>query len=688
MSRPSPWRRAGGSLNRVFFGSKPGRRHPTTERFARNHSLSFELLEPRIALSGAPADDVPNYFYQAAPLTLTGAGAATRDGTIERAGDVDMFRFTAAVTGRMTVTQTARLGSGLDSYLNVYNSSQGLLAGNDDSGGTVNSRVAINVVAGRTYYVRAAAYGNSTGAYRLGFGTAPTDDVGNTFAAASTLTLSSAGAASRNATVNYAGDADVFRVVATVSGQMTIRQSAASGSRLDSFLYVYSSSQSLLAQNDDSGGTLNSQVTVAVTAGSAYYVKAAAYGTTTGAYVLQVSTTADTPPGPGDPPPAPGNFQITLSLSGLTTQQQTLARQAAARWESVIVGDLPDVVYQGRTIDDVLVNVSGQAIDGAGGILGQAGPQAYRTGSYLPVAGVVILDTADMAQMQAQNRLLDVLTHEIGHVLGFGIFWQQKGLLSGAGTADPRFTGARATAEYNALFGVHESGVPVEATGGQGTALAHWRESTFRTELMTGWNDAAPNAMSRVTVASMADIGYQVNMAAAEAFSRPAVRSSVAYVTAAQTIAAVLASGSPSHQLMRAAGSDGASPAGSALVFNTHRSLVPIDNAAGLRPSASGINTLLTSGERISQTSDFRVSPSSVDQVLASAMAREWLLPVRESSSGRRLTTESEDNASDDRATGVDDNGWQDSLRPSDRDGSDPRLADLALEAETAAVAG
>jgi hypothetical protein len=61
--------------------------------------------------------------------------------------------------------------------------------------------------------------------------------------------------------------------------------------------------------------------------------------------------------------------------------------------------------------------------------------------------------------------------------------------------------------------------VPVENTGGSGTVDAHWRESVFGSELMTGFVDAGVNPLSRVTVASMGDLGYAVNLADADPYT-------------------------------------------------------------------------------------------------------------------------------------------------------------------------
>jgi len=227
-------------------------------------------------------------------------------------------------------------------------------------------------------------------------------------------------------------------------------------------------------------------------------------------------------------------------MGGLNAQQQAAFRDAADRWTKVIVGDLPSVVVDGETIDDVLILADGSAIDGTGGVLGQAGPTVLRPASagaaaMLPAKGVMSFDTADLAQMQRDGTLGDVIAHEMGHVLGVGTIWPEKNLLRGAGTANPTFVGPAAMAEYAELLqagpgtspqpqpGPQSSTlpVPVENTGGLGTRDSHWRETTFRNELMSGFIAAAGNPLSRVTVASLADLGYQVDLDAADPYTLP-----------------------------------------------------------------------------------------------------------------------------------------------------------------------
>jgi hypothetical protein len=129
-------------------------------------------------------------------------------------------------------------------------------------------------------------------------------------------------------------------------------------------------------------------------------------------------------------------------------------------------------------------------------------------------------DSADMASMEASGLLYGVVLHEMGHVLGSGTIWSSRGMLSGAGTSNPIFVGAQATAAYNQIFGLSAAGVPVENTGGGGTRDSHWRDSIFTNELMTGWAGPGTNLpLSRITVGSLADIGYTVNMAAADSYT-------------------------------------------------------------------------------------------------------------------------------------------------------------------------
>ncbi|MCF3106298.1 peptidase [Streptomyces roseoverticillatus] len=233
-------------------------------------------------------------------------------------------------------------------------------------------------------------------------------------------------------------------------------------------------------------------------------------------------------------------FQIEVRfLGGLTESQKTVFSKAADRWTHVIVGDLETATINDLTgkvvIDDLLIDAEGVPIDGINhphNILGEAGPTRFRrsdaaSGAGLPVKGHMRFDSADLAQMEEEDMLLDVITHEMGHVLAIGTLWDQFGLLKDFPGPNPTFVGPGAMDEFGKLIGEGPTPVPVANVGGAGSAGGHWRESVFANELMSpviGGRPGTPlndNPMSRVTVASLGDLGYTVDLEAAQDFELP-----------------------------------------------------------------------------------------------------------------------------------------------------------------------
>ncbi len=233
---------------------------------------------------------------------------------------------------------------------------------------------------------------------------------------------------------------------------------------------------------------------------------------------IQVVGNAPLPP----PPPTTSSFDIEINFTdlSLTSSQRAVFSTAADRWEEVITSDIPDVFVPGfGLVDDVVIDASAPSIDGPGSILGSAGPTQLRGGSFLPARGLMRFDSADLATLETNGRLEDVILHEMGHVLGFGTIWSNLNLITGAGGSNPRFVGTQAVAEYNQLGG--SGSIPVENTGGTGTRDGHWRESVFDNEIMTGFLNGGSNPISRLTIASLADLGYAVNLGAADPYTLP-----------------------------------------------------------------------------------------------------------------------------------------------------------------------
>jgi hypothetical protein len=237
-------------------------------------------------------------------------------------------------------------------------------------------------------------------------------------------------------------------------------------------------------------------------------------------------------------PPAVYDIEIRFNAGNATTAQQQAFKVAEARWQSVVSGEVLDIAVTepvgfcgstaplNETIDDLLILVDVVAIDGIGGILGSAGPCLFRTAGGLPLIGRMRFDSADLLNLELDGRLDEVIVHEMGHVLGIGGLWDDFGLVAettGAPGDDPHFTGPQARASYDAVGGGPTVGkkVPIEDGGGGGTRYVHWRERVMGSELMTGFVDDGPNPLSAVTIASLGDMGYEVDLTAAEEYTVP-----------------------------------------------------------------------------------------------------------------------------------------------------------------------
>lgn len=228
----------------------------------------------------------------------------------------------------------------------------------------------------------------------------------------------------------------------------------------------------------------------------------------------------------------------------LTASQQVLFTDAVGFWDSVIVGHRDNV----SRAWNLSVDTFSQAAAGNGGILlGFGGysslsltnvvPGSHTTDGrfYISTGGQVTFNThPDAGQLSSS-----LIRHEIAHALGFGSLWELNQVYNDgvagntfrtlAGGQPGQYVGPAALAAFQQEFGGQAAAtyVPVELSGGAGTAHGHWNEMDdsgqsltglidaqgrdFRDELMTGWTSPTGNAfVSQTTMQSLVDIGFTV----------------------------------------------------------------------------------------------------------------------------------------------------------------------------------
>jgi hypothetical protein len=239
------------------------------------------------------------------------------------------------------------------------------------------------------------------------------------------------------------------------------------------------------------------------------------------------------------------DYKIEIRFFGrpLSSTQQALFTSAAARVRAMIVGKLPLVNVEGAnvsqcigsqtppltgTVDGVVIYASLDSIDGRSKLVALSGPCFIRQNElgepdYRTVIGEMKFDTADVASLAAAGALESTIVHEMLHVVGFGTLWEPKNLVD---TTRALYLGPAGIAGCQAVGGTVTcaSSVPVEDCVGQtncgeASKFGHWRESTFRTEIMTGFINTGPEPLSAMTIRSFEDLNYTVNVADADAYT-------------------------------------------------------------------------------------------------------------------------------------------------------------------------
>jgi hypothetical protein len=220
-------------------------------------------------------------------------------------------------------------------------------------------------------------------------------------------------------------------------------------------------------------------------------------------------------------------------LEGLTDPARQAVLEAAQYWEDVILyrSDITTTNRLAIDLKGVNLNLTDNSPDTITFAFAQ--PKLVLEGGKVKInSGSSTINTRRLAELNANPTYLKgVMIHEFAHVLGFGGLWQpvdytaSNGVASKVGNNFVDLT--TATYQANSYAGWVYGGLVGQATTAviplDRLSLSHWDEGVFDTEMMTPISELLGVAVpvSALTLAALRDLGWQVNMGAAEAYLLP-----------------------------------------------------------------------------------------------------------------------------------------------------------------------
>ena len=245
----------------------------------------------------------------------------------------------------------------------------------------------------------------------------------------------------------------------------------------------------------------------------------------------------------------PARFDIDIVYESTPTiEEADMIEEAVAKWESVIVGDLPEfrffddvtldncgaeplTIKRGENVDDVQLRVD--FLDTDEYVYTQT-ICYYRRSTGLPIVSRIAIDFDRIARFtSAREDVVNWIATAIGQALGKHewLYGEIHDLIrnrsaewrGGTPGADSHFVGPKAIAAFDAAGGTAYRGgkVPLQNDGEYGTD-ARWRASVFGRELMSNtYTLGESHPLSAITVQSFADLGYVVDVEAADAYTLP-----------------------------------------------------------------------------------------------------------------------------------------------------------------------
>jgi Bacterial pre-peptidase C-terminal domain len=420
-----------------------------------------------------------------------------------------------------------------DIDLQLFNSS-GVQLSKSTANGGANESLSQTVAAG-TYYLRVSPFNSGKSNYTLDLSSNytgkqndpvsptpnpssspnpspspnptpnPTGDPGNSL---STAEVRSSATFSRTQQVSK-DDTDFYRFNVTQSGVFKADLTGLSGDA-DVKLIQDTNNNGAIDQGEVKAwqwewGTTNESIRKFLQPGT-YYVGVNGYGSAMKDYTLNTNFA---PQASDD-----RKFSIQLNYSNaVSATVKDALNQAAKTWESAIA-------YSSFNGPQTLnINVTG--VDDSQQWLAAAkntDGQTDANGRWMPIAGNMKINTSYTNTFNNNPQYVkDIVTHEMGHVLGIGTLWETHGRNLIDDATDTYQANSYAGKAYGEVLGTFApTAVPVEV-GTHG----HWSENTFNAEMMTPYAESVGTKLplSEITIASLRDLGWNVNFGAAETYS-------------------------------------------------------------------------------------------------------------------------------------------------------------------------
>ena len=293
---------------------------------------------PRAVTCGAGATAIQAGASVTGTLTDSDCTAPHRSGA-----KADLFSFAGRSGQSVTLTMTS---SAFDTYLVLVGPSGSQVDANDDYDGGVNSRIQTTLTSSGTYTIEATAFSDAgRGAYTLTF--ASSGGSSCTTASLSSGETRSGTLADTDCTAPHRSGtkADLYTFTGSSGGVVTI---AMSSSAFDTYLVLVGPNGSVVTENDDSDGGVNSRIQTTLTSAGTYTIEATSFsGDARGAYTLTLNG---------------GTSCATSSLSSGETKSGTLAdNDCAAPHRSGSRADL--YTFTGSNGGTVTLSMTSSAFD-------------------------------------------------------------------------------------------------------------------------------------------------------------------------------------------------------------------------------------------------------------------------------------------------------------------------------------